>query len=328
MGEDQNGVALPESGAGKGIEGNVSLRHLEAFVVVATHKSFTEAARRLFISQPALSITIKQLEKSFGVRLFDRTTRTVRLTADGQSLLSKSTHLVDMFYKSMKDFADIAKYRQGNVSISALYSVTRQILPPIMRQFRDMYPNIRVHIRDENMSDIHARIQKNEVDFGIGSSGGPLQPDFKYHSVFREKFCVACARGFLPGDIAEISSIFDLKDKDFIAFSSETGVRSILSEQAPLPPNILNPLYTISTTGACEGLLSENFGFTIVPLLVAKTFDVSKIVYLPLADFAAEREIMLVTMESRSLSVAASAMYNLVLKYMSAMRGDDIQNRG
>lgn len=294
-------------------ETGVSLRHLKAFVAVAEHKSFTKASQALHISQPALSSTVKQLENAFGVRLFDRTTRQVALTDDAEFLLKNVQYLVNLFHKSIDEFANVAKYRHGKIAVSSLYSVTLRILPKILKLFGKMYPEVSVNIWDGNRTAILQQLAQDEVDFAICSIPEELDPEFNYQPLFTEKFCLVCRKDFLPPPIPSKANLRNLVNLNFIGFSPETGINATISRLQDLPPNMRDPKYTTSTVASCEGLLMENIGFSIVPRLVADTFDQSNIISVPLSGQNFGRTIGVIKKASRSLSIAANELCKLII---------------
>ncbi|MCG8356733.1 MAG: LysR family transcriptional regulator, partial [Kiloniellales bacterium] len=98
---------------------NVTLRHLRAFVEVAHQGAFTRAAQALALSQPALTVVINQFETELGFKLFDRTTRRVRLTQEGERFLPTAEHLLDDFDQALEDLRAVSERRRGKVAIAA-----------------------------------------------------------------------------------------------------------------------------------------------------------------------------------------------------------------
>jgi LysR family carnitine catabolism transcriptional activator len=109
---------------------HLSIRQMQAFKTVAEAGSFKDAADRLHLSQPALSAAIRKLEETLGVRLFDRTTRRMALTAEGHELLRLSARLIDEFETVTGDLRDYLARRRGRVVVAALPSLAAITLPP------------------------------------------------------------------------------------------------------------------------------------------------------------------------------------------------------
>src|SRR5688572_1076538 len=123
---------------------NLTIRQLETLVAAADAGSFSAAAARLGISQPALSETIRRLEAETGLRLFDRTTRSLALSADGRHAVAIAREVVRDFQASLGSLMDRAKGRRGRVTLAALPSIACGVLPAALRAFRRDFPGIDV----------------------------------------------------------------------------------------------------------------------------------------------------------------------------------------
>src|SRR5574341_703365 len=110
-------------------EPNLSTRQLRAFVALAEARNFTRAAARCHLSQPAFSALIRSLESTLGARLFDRTTRTVELTAEGSLFLDGAMRLLHDVQATVADLGDHVARRRGRVSLAALPALAAGWLP-------------------------------------------------------------------------------------------------------------------------------------------------------------------------------------------------------
>src|SRR5580658_1950870 len=125
-----------------------SLPQLRAFVTLADERSFTRAATRLHLSQPALTVQIRNLEMSFGARLFDRDSRGVALTRVGGELAPRLRRLLFDLDGAMSEAREIAKGQRGTIRIAALPSFSASLLPDVVARFRAANPAISFIIRD------------------------------------------------------------------------------------------------------------------------------------------------------------------------------------
>src|SRR5438477_6505640 len=150
-----------------------TLRQLRAFVTIARVESFTRAARLLNVSQPALTMQIRQLEGVLGVRLFDRNTRRVRLTRIGTELAPELERLVLEMDAVLVHTRGLAGRSRGTVRLAALPSMCASVVPQAMMRFRESHPGIAVVARDIIARRVIAAVRAEEVDFGIGSIDGP-----------------------------------------------------------------------------------------------------------------------------------------------------------
>src|SRR4051794_27630841 len=121
---------------------NVSTRQIKAFVALAELKNFTRAAQQCHLSQSAFSTLIRTLEDAISIRLFDRDTRKVELTAEGRLFVEGASRLLRDLRNSLSDLGEHAARRRGRVAVAALPSLAAGWLPGVLAEFRATYPGI------------------------------------------------------------------------------------------------------------------------------------------------------------------------------------------
>ena len=135
-----------------------SMADLRAFVTVGEHQSFAAAAKALHLSQPALSRRISHLEDLLGVRLFDRTTRSMELTQLGARFLREVTGVVDDLDRSVLGLRDAAQLEAGDVTIGCVFSAVHHFLPPVIDSYRAQHPNVLVRIIEHGADGIFGSV--------------------------------------------------------------------------------------------------------------------------------------------------------------------------
>src|SRR5260370_17792821 len=145
---------------------NVDLHQLRIFVAVARLGNFTRAAERLSLSQPSLSLHVRQLELDLGVRLLDRSTRSVVLTRGGDDFLPTAERLLDDFRSGVASVTDLAARRRGRVTVAVLPSIAAELLPRAIALLRSRHPDIMVPLRDDVAAHIPFRVRHVTGDFG------------------------------------------------------------------------------------------------------------------------------------------------------------------
>jgi DNA-binding transcriptional LysR family regulator len=169
---------------------NIQFRHIRCFIAVAQEQSFARAAKRLAVSQPALSQTIVQLEADLGFGLFERTTRSVALTALGQKLLLKALVLnqsVDTFHEEVRK---IQGELNNELYVGYMIGTAVEFLPAIVREFERTRPNAVLHLKEFDFSDPSAGLRDGLVNCGIIRPPVGLE-DISIIEIAREK-CVVC----------------------------------------------------------------------------------------------------------------------------------------
>ena len=138
-------------------------------MALADEKHFTRAAQRCHLTQPAFSALIRQLEDSAGLRLFDRDTRNVELTAEGRVLEASARRLLADMELAMDDLRDHAAGRRGRVTLAALPSLAAGWLPGLLAGFRERHPGISIDLRDALLDPCLDMVRSGQADFAVAS---------------------------------------------------------------------------------------------------------------------------------------------------------------
>jgi DNA-binding transcriptional LysR family regulator len=143
----------------------MTIRHMRVFVTVCRYGSITAAAKELYISQPAVSLAIKELEDYYGITLFDRLTRQIQITSDGKRLLDYAIHLVNLFddmEHALKDPDAV-----GELRIGSSLTIGACLLPGYTHILKDMYPKVKQHVTIDNSDNIVKAVINGRIDVGL-----------------------------------------------------------------------------------------------------------------------------------------------------------------
>jgi DNA-binding transcriptional LysR family regulator len=143
---------------------SVELRLLRSFVVVAEEMSFTAAARRLHIAQPPLSMQIRRLEEELGVKLFDRSRRTISLTAAGEALLAETRPLLVQVEQTLNAARRADQGEVGRLSIGFTPAASNGVLPHQLREFHDLYPGVELFLREMRPDSLVLGLAERNLD--------------------------------------------------------------------------------------------------------------------------------------------------------------------
>jgi LysR family carnitine catabolism transcriptional activator len=291
---------------------SLSLRHVRAFVEVAHHGSFRRAAEKLFVSQPALTITIKQLEELVGVSLLHRTTRRVKLTVDGEDFLHIAERLVADFDRAISDLKTSARRRGGQVAIAVLPSLTINLLPELLARFKTANPGIRVILRDDNARGVQRQVLNNESDFGI-SNRWEEDSELTYTPLTLDPVGLVCPRDHPLAKSRRPLAWQKLEGLPFVGMSQDTGVYKLLNAIEECPESIRLPEYEVLTMAALGGILEAKLAITALPLLAVPSHMHPALVFRTLTEPRVERELCVITRRDYPLSAAAQEVRDMLL---------------
>lgn len=288
---------------------DISTRDLEAFLALADLQNFTRAAARTHLSQSAFSTRIASLEAALGAKLFDRTTRSVELTAAGTLFLESAQRLHGDFREVLTDFRDHASRRKGRVSIAALPSTAAAWLPHVLSQYQAENPGIELAVHDVRADACIALVRAGMVDFAIAAHPAEGE-DMETHRLAEDRFCLVCNdRHPLAGKTT--LSAKDLAAHAFIHLKHDSSVRQHL--ERAFDPLKMKTVMQLEHMATVAGMVQAGLGITVVPELTLFQFTRPGLVIRPLKIAGLARSIFIVRRRERSLSIAAAALYDQLM---------------
>jgi DNA-binding transcriptional LysR family regulator len=286
-----------------------SLADLRAFVTVAETQSFAAAARALYLSQPALSRRISHLEDMLGVRLFDRTTRSVALTTLGERFLGQVRGVMDELDRSVLSLRDAAELEAGDVTIGVVLSTIHHFMPPVINAFRAQHPRVLVRIIEEGADEVLASVKQGEADFALNYIG-MQDPEVEFTPLLKEPYVLAVPVGH---PLAGRRSVGweELADYPHARVSQASRNRLFIDQAlAELPP-LPRPVCEVRHVSTLIGLVEHGMGVAVVPQLTLPHRPGS-VVGVRLEKPAISRPIGIIKRAGRSLSPAAEAFAALL----------------
>jgi DNA-binding transcriptional LysR family regulator len=290
---------------------NVTLRHLRVFVEICRHASFTRAAEALFVSQSALTLTIKQLESELGLALLERTTRSVAVTAAGDEFLPVAQKLLRDFDSSLGDVKALALRESGHVGVATAPSIMSLVMADVVAQYVASYPNISLYLREDNAVAVQERVRSADVDFGL-TTKVKADPELSFEPLFHNPFGVVFAPDHPLGRKRGKLKWADLVPYRIVGYTADTGMQGLLTSAEGLPEQVKNPFYRVSSTAVITALVGRGLGVSVMPSLAALRDPLSTLTFRLLEEPRLTREISLVRRAGRSLSPAAESMLALV----------------
>jgi len=286
-----------------------SIADLRAFVTVGEMQSFAAAAKALHLSQPALSRRISHLEEMLGVRLFDRTTRSVALTLLGTRFLGEMRGLVEDLDRSVLSLRDAADLEAGDVTIGCVFSAVHHFLPPVIRAFRDKHPNVLVRIIEEGADEVLASVKHGEADLAVNYIG-MQDPEVEFAPLLKEPYVLACPAGH---PLARRRSVRweELAQYPLARVSHASRNRLFIDQAlAELPP-LPRPTIEVRHVSTLIGLVESGLGLAVVPRLTVPLRPAA-VVGVKLEKPVVNRTLAIVRRRGRSLSPAAAAFARLL----------------
>ncbi|WP_312422785.1 LysR substrate-binding domain-containing protein [Epilithonimonas sp.] len=201
---------------------------LKVFYVTAKRLNFTKAAEELFISQPAVSKHIHEIEQYYETKLFDRNGTKIKLTQAGLLLYKHAEKLMDIYRDIDFEIAALSDHSKGEVRIGASTTVAQYFLPKYIASFKEKFPDINVTLISNNTEIIENLLTENKIDLGV-VEGQPNHQNLKYTCLVKDEI-VLCTRSKNKNSKTSIK-IDELKKLSFILREAGSGSLDIIASQ-------------------------------------------------------------------------------------------------
>jgi LysR family transcriptional regulator, carnitine catabolism transcriptional activator len=291
------------------------LRHIEAFLAVARCGNFTRAAAELHVSQPALTVQIRQLEAVLGLRLFDRNNRTVGLTQPGRELVAPFERVVLEVRSIVEGAHDFAAHRRGLVTVACLPSIAADLLPRAIADLASRHQGITVRVRDVLAAQVLELVKSGDVDFGLGTAER-VDRELTDQPLLADRLAA-----FVPADhpLAERRRVTlrEVAGYPLILSGRDSSVRELVERALEQEVNSIAIAHEVTYMTTALGLTAAGLGVAILPD-AAVTSSPSGVRRVAIRGAALTRRIGIITKTGRSLQPAAATLVQVL---QSAARG-------
>ncbi len=282
---------------------------LQAFLAVAETNSFSRAAERIFLTQPAISKRIAALETSLGARLFDRIGRTIQLTPAGQAMLARTRAILRELDDVKRSIANLAGTVAGELSLATSHHIGLHRLPGPLKQFHDSYPGVRLDLRFMDSEMACRAVAQGEIELAIVTLPPVVDAPLQSIKIWDDPLDIVVSRTHPLAGTAPVSPKV-LLDYPAILPGPGTYTREIiLKALGPWRDKISVGMAT-NYLEVLKMLAAIGLGWSALPrTMIDESLSVVQIRKMKL-----ERRLGIVTHAARTLSNAAQALIHTVRK--------------
>jgi LysR family carnitine catabolism transcriptional activator len=298
----------------------MTVKQLRAFLAVAQSLSFAQACERLHLSQPALSLAIKNLEESLGGQLLTRTTRSVRLTPEGETLLPIARRLLVDWDNTEELLRQHFTLQMGKVAVAAMPSFAGNRLPAALKAFRDAYPRVNVAVHDVINERVMEMVRERRVELGVAFEPAALD-GLQFTPLYNDRF-VAVVPASSELARRDALSWADLLGQPFIALQRPSAVRFLLEDSIAALHGKLPVAFESHQLATVGRMVAEGLGVSAVPSLCRGQMEELGARCLPLNEPQVERRVGLLHLAGHQLSSAAQAMADVLMAQALAFSDD------
>jgi DNA-binding transcriptional LysR family regulator len=284
------------------------LDDLQAFRAVAELGHFSRAAERVHLSQPAFSRRIDKLEQALEVKLLERSTRRVALTAVGREFLRRVQGVLDELDATLLGIRGVAATRMGEVTVACVPSTVYYAVSGVVQRFRAEYPRTRVKILDAGANEVLAAVVRGDADFGLNFIGSQ-ESGIEFATLVEERFVAACRRDHPLAGRRRVAWA-DLAAHDVVAVAQSSGNRLLLDQALAGLDLKLRTVCEAQHVTAMLGLVEAGLGVAAVPAMAMPGADHPQLVSIPLDTPVVTRRMGLIRRTGRPLAPAAQPLYD------------------
>ena len=259
-------------------------RRLQVFHAVAKHLSFTRAADALFMTQPAVTFQIKQLEEQYSTRLFERRHGSISLTPAGELVMSFAEKILALSDELEIRLSEMTGEMRGPLLVGASTTIAEFMLPKVLGEFNAMYPQVRARLIVANSESIENRVAEHTIDLGLIEAPAKLG-GLTSQICCEDELRVICAPDYPLAEMQEVTPSV-LEEYEFISREPGSGTREITDayfRSHHVAPESLKMQMELGSPEALKGVVSTGLGFAIVSrAVVAKETRLGELLGIPL----------------------------------------------
>ena len=292
----------------------MNLKQLEVFLWVAELKGFTKAAKRLYMSQPAVSFQIQSLEELLGVKLFWRNEKNVILTEAGKLLFEQAKQIVAHSHKIKSVVNDLKELKTGSFTIGASTIPGEYVLPRLIGNFHRRFPGIQINVRIAGSAQVEAWLLNREIDLGL--CGALISGKEIECLPFLTDRLVLIAPPDHRWKSGEEVKINDLIKEEFILRESGSGTRKTFKAslaRSGISKEQLSVVMEMGSTRAIIGAVEAGLGISVVSFLAAREpLLLGLIKEITVHNLDLDRELYVIRDQSWMNNFAAEAFHDFI----------------
>ena len=298
----------------------MSDRRLKVFHTVARLLSFTKAAEELHMTQPAVTFQVRQLEEYFNTRLFDRTHNKVSLTPAGERVAEFAERIFDLYAEMESGVRDLTGEISGALTIGASTTIAEYMLPALLGEFKNQYPDINLRLKVSNSEGIVSMVEHNVIDLGVVESA-VNNKNLIVEVCHEDQLVLVAAPDHELVKRGGKVNASDIVRYPFVSREEGSGTRDVVMQylmEHNVSPGDMTFSLELGSPEAIKGAVEAGMGITILSRsIIGKELKLNMLVELPLDpplvrpfSFVRQRQKFRVTVMEKLLEFAQSYFKN------------------
>lgn len=278
----------------------MNIDNLEMFCKVIEQGSISQVARSSYVTQPAVTSKIRQMENHYGVALFDRDGGTIRVTNAGSKLYPYAKEIVEYYKRSQEVMGNISNDKEETLHVGASLTIGEYLLPKVLGKFQKKYRNIEFSLAIGNTPTIISKLESSEIDIAL-VEGKVMHKDFHIEKFAKDELILIIPKNHRWKNQERIN-IEDLTEERLLLREKDADARKII-ESVFAENNVLEEIRQYLELGSTQAIISgveSGLGVGIIPKLsVAHELELGAVTHMPISNITISRDLWIVKRTTR-----------------------------
>ncbi len=288
----------------------ISNRQLEVFVTVYEQKSMTNAGKKLFMTQPAVSQAIREIEDYFDIELFERVGSKLYVTKSGETMYYYAKRIFSLFEEMDKEMRNVQGVRE--IAVGVNISAGTELIRRYIARFHEEYPMIKVRVKVTRSSVLEQMLKDQELDFAIWEDLFQKAEYLVQEPYYKDKIVIVAAPDH-PLAKEKYLSLEDLREEPFLLRERGAGVREKFEYLTKLHDMNVDVMWESSSTKALVRAAQDHYGIAVLPYLLVKEYiEDGSLAELAIEDGSLNRNLNIVYHKDKVFSQPLQRMIEIV----------------
>ena len=292
----------------------LDFRQLKTFQTVMKTGGFTTAAKKLHLSQSAISHSIRSLEEEVGCRLFDRVCKTVRPTVAAEQLMKHADNIFSEIQRARRSLQRIKSWGVEQLRLGASEATCQFLLPKVLREFRKTFPNCVVSVEPGDTHDIENLLLSDKIDIGLTLEPA-RQTALKFTLLFSDELKFIVSKDH-PWAKAGRANSMEIPTQQYILYDKHSYTHRLITDYLQSHSISIRELTDLGSTEAIKEMVKLNLGITILaPWVGGREIAKGTLVPIPLGRYKLRRRWGVLHLTSKNLNWREMKFLDLCKKH-------------
>lgn len=299
----------------------MNIHQVRIFYMAAQTLSITKTAKKLHLSQPSVSIQIKDLEDSLNVRLFDRINRKITLTDAGQVFYEYAAKIITLIEETKAVMSEFGSGDKGKIIIGAPNTIGIYILPRFLGEFKELFPKAEISLHSLNKQEATDQVISGEIDFAFVQTK-PKHPDLAFDFFMNDDIVIICSKKHKWAKLHSLT-MDKIREEtvELIVREEGSGTREIIEDMCGKYNINARIVMELSSTEAIKAAVEANLGIAILSRSVVKReVKEGTLSVLPVTDVDSHREFYIAYNKKRKFMSMMKKFYEFMLEKRDQMK--------